>query len=146
MAINILTALKSQLQAQSAKHIATSCTIGGARFNSVAALLIDVQSLIDSLRVSTIADPITGYVVDSSGVGVPGATVSILDGGGKTIATAATDITGFYFFATTSVLAPGSTYTVAATGLPAGFMNVQAASQAFSWAGAGMMIDNFVLT
>jgi hypothetical protein len=50
-AINILTALKSQLQAQSAKHIATSCTIGGVTFNPVTVLLIDVQSLIDNLKV-----------------------------------------------------------------------------------------------
>jgi hypothetical protein len=145
-AINTLTALKNQINAQAGKHIATSCTIGGVTFNPVTALLLDVQALIDSLRVGTIADPITGYVVDRSGVGVPGATVSILDAGGSPVATATTDITGFYFFATTNVLAQGSSYTVAVTGLPAGFGTFPAASPAFIWAGTtGMMIGNFVL-
>jgi hypothetical protein len=145
-AINTLTALKNQINAQAGKHIATSCTIGGVTFNPVIVLLADVQGLIDSLRVSGIADPITGYVVDSNGAGVFGATVSILDAGGNPVATAATDITGYYFFATTGVLVPGSTYTVAATSLPAGFANAApAASPAFMWSGTGMMIGNFAL-
>src|SRR5260370_14198622 len=63
-AINTLTALISQLHAQSRKHIMVSCTINGVTFNSAAALIADVQSLIDSLRVSTSPDPITGYVVN----------------------------------------------------------------------------------
>jgi hypothetical protein len=107
--------------------------------------LLDVEGLIDSVRVSAIADPITGYVVNASGVGVPGATVSILDAGGNIVAIASTDITGYYFFATTGVLIPGATYTVV-TGLPAGFLNsAPTASPAFTWTGTGMMIGNFVL-
>jgi len=145
-AINILTALKNQISAQAGNHIATSCTIGGVGINSATALLLDVQALIDSLKVSTIADPITGYVVNASGVGVPGATLSILDAGGNTVATAGTDITGYYFFATTGVLIPGASYTVAVTGLPPGFVtSTPAASPAFPWAGTGMMIGNFVV-
>jgi len=145
-AINTLTALKDQISAQAGKHISTSCTIGAVGINPATALLLDVQALIDSLRVSTIADPITGYAVNASGVGVPGATVSILDGGGNSVATASTDITGYYFFATTGILVPGSGYTVAVTGLPAGFsISTPAASSAFTWAGTGMMIGNFVL-
>jgi hypothetical protein len=145
-AINILTALKNQISAQAGKHIATSCTIRGVGINPATILLLDVQALIDSLRVSMIADPITGYVVNTSDVGVPGATLSILDAGGKTLAIASTDITGYYFFATTGVLVPGSSYTVAVTGLPAGFFtSTPAASPAFTWAGTGMMIGNFVL-
>jgi len=144
-AINTLTALKNQINAQAGKHIATSCTIGGVVFNPVTVLLLDVQVLIDSLRVSMIPDPITGYVVDSNGVGVPGASVSILDAGGHAVATATTDITGFYFFATTGVLVSGSSYTVAVTGLPAGFVTTPPPSPAFTWTGTGMMIGNFVL-
>lgn len=145
-AINTLAALKNQISAQAGKHIATSCTIGGVGFNPATILLLDVQGLIDSLRVSTIADPITGYVVNASGVGVFGTTVSILDAGGNTVAIAAPDITGYYFFATTGVLVPGSSYTVAVTGLPAGFVtSTPAASPAFTWAGTGMTIGNFVL-
>jgi hypothetical protein len=145
-AINILTALKDQINAQAGKHIATSCAIGGVGINPATALLLDVQALIDSLRVSTIADPITGYAVNASGVGIPGATLSILDSGGNSVATANTDITGYYFFATTGILVPGSSYTVAVTGLPVGFStSTPAASPAFTWAGTGMMIGNFVL-
>ena len=151
-AINTLTALKNQINAQAGKHIATACNIGDVAFNPVTVLLLDVQGLIDSLRVSAIPDPITGYVVDINGVGVPGAVVSIvlLDPNGQpvqTVATATTDITGFYFFATMSVLNQSATYTVAVTGLPPGFGNTPPPppSPAFMWSGSGMMIGNFVL-
>jgi len=46
--------------------------------------------------------------------------VSILDGGGNTVASAATDITGFNSFPTTGVLAMNASYTIEVTGL-AGF-------------------------
>ena len=144
-AINILTALKKQINAQAGKHIATACTIAGVAFNPVTVLLLDVQGVIDSLRVSAIPDPITGYVVDMNGVGVAGAAVSILDAGGNVVATATTDITGFYFFATMSVLTSGANYTVAVTGLPPGFVTAPPPSPAFGWSGTGMMIGNFVL-
>jgi len=145
IAINTLTALKNQINAQAGKHIATSCIIAGAALNPVTVLLLDVQGLIDSLRVSMTPDPITGYVVDGNGVGIPGATVSIL-AGTTTVAIATTDVTGFYFFATTNVLNQQSSYTVAVTGLPAGFTtSAPAASPAFIWTGAGMTIGTFVL-
>jgi hypothetical protein len=144
-AINTLTALKNQINAQAGKHIGASCMIGGVAFNPVMVLLADVQGLTDSLRVGTMADPITGYVVDSNGVEVIGATVGILDAGGNMVATASTDITGYYFFATTGVLVPGSSYSVAVTGLPPGFVTTPPASPAFAWSGTGMMVGNFVL-
>jgi len=147
-AINTLTALKNQINAQAGKHIATSCTstIGGVAFNPVTVLLTDVQSQINSLRISAFADPITGYVVDTNGSGVFGGTVSILDVGGNTVATATTDITGFYFFAMTNLLNQQSSYTVSLTGLPAGFVSsAPSMSPAFTWTGSGMMIGKFVL-
>ena len=145
-AINTLTALKNQISAQAGKHITTSCTITGVGINPATVLFLDVQALIDKLRVGMIADPITGYVVNASDVGVFGATLSIRDSGGNTVATAITDITGYYFFATTGVLVPGSSYTLAVTGLPAGFLaSTPAVSPAFTWTGSGMMIGNFVL-
>lgn len=55
-AINILTAFKNQVRAQTGKHISTSCTIGGITFNPADALLTDAQSLIDSLRTGLIVD------------------------------------------------------------------------------------------
>ncbi len=145
-AINTLTALKNQINAQAGKHIATSCTIGGAAFNPVTVLLLDVQGLIDSLRVSLTPDPIIGYVVDRNGVGVAGATVSIVDGNGSPVAMAVTDITGFYFIATTGgVLTPGATYTLQLGGLPAGFLAATPASQPFTWRGSALALSNFVL-
>ncbi|HKW34551.1 MAG TPA: carboxypeptidase-like regulatory domain-containing protein [Candidatus Acidoferrum sp.] len=144
-AINTLTALKNQIQAQAGKHIHTACTIGGVTFNPVNVLLLDVQALIDSLRVSLIPDPITGYVVDGSGVGLAGATVSVINSGGTVVVTATTDITGFYFLATTGVLTPGASYTIAVTGLPAGFANVTPPNQAFTWQGSVIAFGNFVL-
>jgi YVTN family beta-propeller protein len=144
-AINILTALKSQLQAQSSKHIFTSCAIGDVTFNPVTVLLIDVQSLLDSLKVGITPNPVTGYVVNSSGLGLSGATVSILSAGNP-VATATTDITGFYFFPTTGVLSPGSTYTVAVVALPAGFTTSTPAFQTFLWGGTATMLSNFLLS
>ena len=140
-AINILTAFKKQLQAQSGKHIVAACTIILVQFNPVTVLLSDVQSVIDNLRTSIIPDPITGFVVDSSGVGISGATVSITPRG----ATATTDITGFYFFPTTGVFVPATSYTAIVTSL-SGFTTSNPASQVFSWSGtAGMALSNFVL-
>ena len=144
-AINILTALKNQIQAQAGKHIDTACTIAGVAFNPVTALFLDVQGLIDSLKVSLIPDPVTGYVVDANGAGVASATVSVLNSGGSTVALATSDITGFYFLATTGVLAPGANYTVAVTGVPAGFASSTPTNQAFTWQGAAIALSNFVL-
>jgi hypothetical protein len=48
-AISTLTALINQLQAQSGKHIALSCTTNGVTFNPVTTLITDVQDLIGSL-------------------------------------------------------------------------------------------------
>lgn len=137
-AINALSALLNQIRAQAGKHIATSCTINGQTFNPTTLLITDVQSLIDSLRVGMIADPITGYVTNSSGVGLPGAVISLLDSNGNTLATATTDITGFYYFATTGVLSSNSNYIIAVTGPPAGFTTSTPASQPLTWQGTGL--------
>lgn len=145
-AINALAALKNQLSALSGKHIASSCSIGGVAFNPANVLLIDTQSLIDSLRVGMLADPIIGYAVNSSGVGIAGVTVSLLGSGGSTVATATTDITGFYYFATTGgVLTGNANHTVQVTGLPAGFHSASPASQQFAWQGAGITLGSFAL-
>jgi Carboxypeptidase regulatory-like domain len=139
-AINILTAFKNQVQAQAGKHIATSCTIGGVTFYPVTVLLTDAQSLIDSLRTTLSADPITGFVVDSTGAGVAGATVSLLNSASNTvIETATTDITGFYYFAKTSTLTMNLNCTVQVTGL-AGF-TASTPAQTFTWVGTRMAFN-----
>jgi len=143
-AINILSAFEKQVQAQSGKHIAASCTLAGITFDPATVLLTQVQSLIDNLRTSDTADPITAYVVDSNGLGISGATVSIMDSFSHTVATATTDITGFYFFPTTGVLASGSSYTVQVT-LPSGFTTSTPAPQSFTWFGSGIVPSTFVL-
>ena len=143
-AINTLTAFINQVNAQNGKHIHLSCSIVPAPGTPASVLIADAQSLIVSLRVGTIADPITGYVLDStSGAGIPGATVSILSGA-VPIATAATDLTGFYYFATTNLLTPGSTYTIEVTGF-AGYTTSVPASSTFTWSGTGFG-SNFTLS
>jgi hypothetical protein len=142
-AINILTAFKNQVQAQAGKHIEPSCTIGGITFNPASVLLTDAQSLIDSLRTTLSADPITGFVVDSTGAGVAGATVSLLNSASNTvIETATTDITGFYYFAKTNTLTMNLNCTVQVTGL-AGF-TASTPAQTFTWVGT-RMVFNFSL-
>ena len=118
-AINVLMAFIDQVQAQSGKHIAASCTtvfpliVTGTApgelnatsvnvtFAPATVLTTEVAGLIMSLKASvTTADPITGFVVDSTGTGVMGAKISLLDSLLNTVATStATDVTGFYYFA-----------------------------------------------
>jgi hypothetical protein len=144
-AINILSAFIDQVQAQSAKHILASCMLAGVTINPAAILVADARSIIDSLRVTATPNPITGSVTTASGSGISGATVSLVDSGGKTLATATTDVTGFYFFPTTGLLSTNGTYSISVTGLPAGFTSSSPA-QIFTWAGSPISFSNFTLT
>ena len=143
-AINILGAFINQVQAQNGKHIASTYTLGGVTFNPAAVLIKDVTALIDSLNVSMVANPMTGNVVDSNGSGVSGAAVSIVNSAGSVVATTTTDVTGFYFFATTGVLTMGSTYTVQVNA--SGFTTSTPASQTFTWGGTAITLSSFVLS
>jgi len=49
-AVNILSAFIHQVQAQSGKHIATSCSVGGETIDPTAELISEVTALIDSLK------------------------------------------------------------------------------------------------
>lgn len=82
--------------------------------------------------------------MDANGNRIAGATLSILDSFGNTAATAATDITGFYVFATTGVLGFNSNYSLGVTGFPGAFVSSTPQSDQFTWARTGMMF-NFVL-
>lgn len=139
-AINALTALLNQIRAQSGKHIATSCTIGGTTFNPATLLINDVQSLINGLRVGSIADPITGYVTNSSGAGLQNAIVSILNGT-MSVATAVTDVTGFYYFPTTNVLATNTSYTIELSPIPSPFTTSTPRASTFTWGGSGLSFN-----
>lgn len=140
-AINTLTAFNNQVNAQSGKHIHSTCP--GWSTSPPTVLTTDAQSLITSLRVGAIADPITGYVQNSSGAGLQGATVSIV---GTTTITATTDVTGFYYFATTGgVLSTGQIYTMKVTGFPTGYSTASPTSSTFTWSGSGFA-STFTLT
>ena len=143
--INTVKAFQNQVQAQAGKSIATSFTLSGVTFNPANTLMRDGQGLIDSYRLGLIPDPITGYVVNANALGIAGATVSITDTTGNVVASATTDITGFYFMATTGVLTPGANYTMRVSSLPTGFTTATPPSQAFTWQGVAIAFSNFVL-
>jgi HYR domain len=146
-ATNILSAFIDQLNVQSGQHILAACTLNGLTFNPAGVLIADARSFIDSLTATTVPNPITGTVVSGTGAGQPGATVSLVDSTGATVATATTDVTGFYFFATTGLLTSGAAYTVSVTGLPAGFSSAGSSSmQRFTWSGIAIALVDFVLT
>lgn len=145
-ATNILTAFIQQVSAQSGKHILTSCTVAGVTINPAAVLIADAQSLIDGLTVSATSNPITGSVATSAGSAVAGATLSLVNSSGTTLATATTDITGFYYFATTGLLTSGATYSVSVTGLPTGFATASPVVQTLTWSGGAVTLSNFTLS
>lgn len=139
-AVNTLSALLNQLQAQSGKHISFTCTVDGQTFNPVDVLITDVRAILATLPGANAPNPIMGYVVNGSNVGTPGVTVSIMNPSN----TATTDATGFYFFANTGSLSVGSSYSAKATGLPAGFKSSTPALQTFKWQGQAITFANFV--
>ncbi|HWY70444.1 MAG TPA: SBBP repeat-containing protein [Terriglobales bacterium] len=133
-AINTLSALLNQLQAQSGKHIHSSCTVNGQTFNPVDVLFQDVRAILASLKVANTPNPVMGYVVNGSNAGVGGVTVNILN----TLDTATSDATGFYFFANTGSLSVGTSFTAQVAGFPA-------ASQSFTWQGSTITLPNLVV-
>ena len=146
-AINTLSALLNQTQAQAGKHIATTCTDpnNNVQFNPAQVLIGDEEFLLAILKTTGITDPILGYVTDSSSVGINGETVTLSDSANNAIASTTTDATGFYFFAQTSTLISGATYNVRVTGLPKQFTTSTPASQSFTWSAAQVNLNNFVL-
>ena len=166
-AVNALTAFKSQVQAQTGKHIGTSCSVPFTlnvtgqfteivspfstiahsaavsvtvtALNAASVLVADATSLIHELSLVTTGDPITGFVLNN-GVGVSGASVTISNGI-STFTAIPADATGFYYFPDTSVLTNGGSYTIQVT-LPAGpFNNSSPASQTFTWTGKGQAFN-----
>jgi hypothetical protein len=144
IAVNILDALLYQVQAQSGKHLSTSCTIGGVSFNSAAALIGDVESMLAGLKL--LPNPIIGYVANSSGTAVSGAKITIFNNTSTAIASTTSDVTGFYFFSNTAGLVMGSTYTTKTTSFPPPYKTSTPASQKFTWQGALVVLSNFLLT
>jgi hypothetical protein len=143
-AINILSAFITEVQAQAGKHISTTCTAGGHTYHPVQTLIGDAQYLLGTLGAQLKADPILGSVLNSTLLGVSGATVNLLNSTKAVVATATTDVTGFYYFAATGGLTVGKTYTVKAT-LPTGYKSSMPASQSFNWSGNMVVLANFGL-
>lgn len=143
-AINILSAFISEVQAQAGKHIATTCTAGGHTYHPVQTLIGDAQYLLGTLGAQLTADPIMGSVLNSSLLGVSGATVNVLNSTKAVVATATTDVTGLYYFAATDGLTTGKTYTVKVTP-PSGYKNSMPVSQSFTWKATRIALKDFML-
>jgi hypothetical protein len=143
-AANILSAFIKEVQAQAGKHISTTCTAGGHQYYPVQTLIGDAQYLLGTLGSQLKADAIVGSVLNSTLVGISGATVSLLNSTKAIIATATTDVAGFYYFAATGGLAIGKTYTVKVTP-PGDYKNSMPTSQSFAWSANTVALANFGL-
>jgi len=144
-AINILSALLHQLQAQAGKHIASSCSYNGQAFDPAAALIAHVQALLAGLGAANQANPVMGNAASSGNLEISGATVSLLTSSKMVVAKVQTDATGFYFFPKTRLLLGGANYTVKVTGVPKPYRKSTPASQTFQWRGASITLEAFVL-
>jgi len=143
--INTLQALLNQLYAQAGKHIKTSCVDGsGTPFNPDAVLISDVTNLLTNAGATLVANPIAGNIVNASSVGLPWVTVNLLNSQSATVAIATTDITGYYYFPSTSSLRLGANYTVKVT-VPKSYKNSTPGAQSFTWKGTAVSLNIFVL-
>lgn len=133
--INVLQAAIYEVQAQAGKHIATTCgDPSGRTFNPVTLLVGDIQYLETSIAGQLRADPVLGWVVNSSNAAVTGATVNLMTVSKTIVATAITDAAGFYYFADVSRLVSPSNYILTVT-LPKGYKTSSPASTVFTWSG-----------
>jgi hypothetical protein len=145
-AINTLNALLNQLQAQAGKHIGTTCTVGNDTFDPSAVLITQVEALLASLgSTGHQPNPVMGYVMNSKGVPLAGATVSVLDSSNAVVTAASTDMTGFYFIADSGILTVGSNYTAKVTPVPKPYKGSTPASQTLPWSGTEISLGNFML-
>ncbi len=136
-AANTLAALLYQLNAQSGKHLALSCTVDNETVYPADALIADVTSLLQGLSAAA-SNPLMGYVVNGANLGLADTTVT-LSGNGIS-ASAVTDATGFYYFPDTSQLTQGATYLASVV---SGKRKAQAVQ--FIWTGAGTILANLIV-
>jgi List-Bact-rpt repeat protein len=143
-AINLLSALLQQLQAQAGKHLKTTCTdANGNTFDPVQTLIQQVTSILSALGTNLKANPITGTLVNSSNIEVAGATINIMSSS-RTIVSATTDATGFYVFPKITALKLGMDYTVKVT-LPKGYKLSTPTAQVFKWNATMVALPKFVV-
>jgi len=143
-AANILSAFIKEVQAQAGKHISTTCTSGGHQYYPVQTLIGDAQYLLGTLGPQVKADAIVGLVLNSTLFGISGVTVNLLNSTKDVVGTAITDVSGFYYFATTGGLAIGKTYTVKVTP-PSAYKSSMPTSQTFNWSANAVTLANFGL-
>jgi len=146
VAINTLSALLNQLEAQAGQHVSTGCTDPNThtQFNPAQVLITDLETLLANLKTASLTDPILGYVVNGFD-GVGGAVVTLLDAGSNVVATTTPDQTGFYFFAQTNSLVVGANYTVRITTIPKPYTTSTPTAQSFTWSAAQVNLNNFML-
>jgi hypothetical protein len=134
-AVNVLSALTNEVNAQSGKHISAT---------AAAALITDTQALETSLGANLRPDPVLGYITNSSNGAIAGVTVSVLNSANAVVATTTSDGTGLYFFPLTRNWTLGAGYTVKVTP-PKGYKSPTPVSQAFTWQANEPTLRNFVL-
>ncbi len=143
--INTLQALLSQINAQTGKHIKTAWLDGtGQAYNPAGVLVGDVTDLLVNAGANLKATPIIGNVVSTTGTGLSGLTVNLLNSKNVMVANAATDATGFYYFPVTSGLTSGANYSVRVT-VPKAYKNSTPSAQSFTWKAASVSLNTFVL-
>ena len=142
-ALNTLDALLRQLQHITAKQVISTCQLNGEQFDAAQVLIAQVQALIDSLGGAALANPLVGSALNQAGAGVAGATVT-LSSGKKALASAATDVTGFFYFPATQALAVGSDYTVSIS-VPKGYRSATPSSQTVRWRGSETVVGTMTL-
>jgi uncharacterized repeat protein (TIGR01451 family) len=143
--LNILNATLIEIQAQAGKHIKTSWTDGsGQAYNPDAVLATDVTALMSISGVNLVPNPIIGSIVNSTGSGIGNISVNVFNSKNVLVATATSDSTGFFYFPVTSVLTPGSTYTVKATS-PKGYKSSTPGSVGFTWKSTPVNLSNIGL-
>jgi hypothetical protein len=139
---NILWVLSRVIEAQSGRHVVSSCEVDGQTIDPGDVLIAGVQDLLLAQATAT-PNPVTGSVM-KSGLEVAGATVRLFLGK-KLIASSMTDDTGFYYFTDTSQLTRGATYTVMVTGLPKGWKLPKNPVGSFKWDGSAVALGTAVL-
>src|SRR5439155_12235955 len=132
-AINLLTALLQQLNAQAGKHLKTACTdSNGVQFDPVQVLISDVTTLLAALGGNLKANPVMGFLLKSNLAEMAGVTMSVLGLTKTVVASVTTDGTGFYVFPKPSGLKLGWEYTGKVTH-PKGYKTSTPASQTVKW-------------
>ena len=141
-AVNTLSALLRQLEAQRGKHVA-GCVVGTQQVDGAAVLIETVRAMLAGF--GPVRSSVIYGTVDAAAGGVAGAVVNITMSGGKKAAlTATTDALGFYYFHSTRDLQVNGSYTVSVV-LPRPYTRSTPASMPMVWRGVEAGLGGFVV-